>query len=131
MVVLKRLSKRSTGFTLIELLVVLTIIALLLTLAAPQFLPNLDKARESVLKEDLATIRDAIDKYYSDKGVYPSKLDELVTGKYLRRIPIDPITDSASTWIMLSAQQPDNGGITDIHSGAPGKARDGSALGSW
>jgi general secretion pathway protein G len=122
---------RSRGFTLIELLVVLSIVALLLTLAAPQFLPNLNKAKEAVLKQDLATMRDAIDKYYSDKGAYPDKLDALVTEKYLRKIPVDPITESASTWVMVSAEQSDSGGIADIRSGAPGKARDGSILSTW
>jgi general secretion pathway protein G len=119
------------GFTLIELLVVLTIVALLLTLAAPQFLPNLKKAQESVLKEDLATMRDAIDKFYSDTGTYPLKLDQLVKGKYLRKIPIDPITESAETWISITGEQSESEEIIDIRSGAAGKARDGSSFSAW
>jgi general secretion pathway protein G len=119
------------GFTLIELLVVLTIVALLLTIAAPEFLSNVNKAKEAVLKEDLFAFRDAIDKYYSDKGAYPPTLEALVTGKYLRKIPVDPMTDSAATWTAVSPQQSESTGIVDIRSGAPGKARDGSAFITW
>jgi general secretion pathway protein G len=119
------------GFTLLELLVVLTIVALLLSLAAPQFLPNIHRAKESVLKHDLATMRDAIDKYYGDTGSFPSNLDQLVTGKYLRKIPLDPITESASTWIGVPADQAESGGFVDVHSGALSKARDGTVYATW
>jgi general secretion pathway protein G len=119
------------GFTLIELLVVLTIVALLLTIAAPEFLSNVNKAKEAVLKEDLFTLRDAIDKFYSDKGAYPSALDDLVTGKYLRKIPVDPMTDSAASWIVVTPEQTDSTGVVDVRSGAPGKARDGSTFAMW
>jgi general secretion pathway protein G len=119
------------GFTLIELLVVLTIVALLLSIAAPEFLSNVNKAKEAVLKEDLFALRDAIDKYYTDKGAYPAALDDLVTGKYLRKIPVDPITDSAATWTVVSPEQAESTGVVDIRSGAPGKARDGSAFVTW
>lgn len=119
------------GFTLIELLVVLTIVALLLTIAAPQFLPNVKRARESVLKEDLVTMRDAIDKYYADKGAFPTDLGDLVTAKYLTRIPVDPITESDATWVPALLEQSDSKEIVDLHSGAAGKARDGSPFSSW
>lgn len=120
------------GFTLIELLVVLTIVALLLTIAAPEFLSNVNKAKEAVLKEDLFVLRDAIDKYYSDKGAYPPTLDELVTHKYLRKIPVDPMTDSAKTWTAVASPQPsESTGVVDIRSGAIGKARDGSTFTTW
>lgn len=125
------IATRARGFTLIELLVVLTIVALLLSLAAPQFLPNITKAKESVLKEDLATMRDAIDKYYADKGSYPGKLDDLVSGKYLRRVPPDPMTDSPATWVAVSSDQADVAGIMDVRSGAPGKAKDGTSFGNF
>jgi len=119
------------GFTLIELLVVLTIVALLLTLAAPQFLPNVNRAKEVVLKQDLAAVRDAIDKYYSDKGSYPKKLDELVSEQYLRKIPVDPMTESAATWTPVAPEHSQAGEIYDVKSGAQGRARDGSAFGTW
>src|SRR5690242_12565333 len=89
-----------TGFTLIELLVVMSIIALLLTLAAPRYIGNVDKAKEAVLRENLATMRDGLDKHYADTGRYPDKLEDLVNKKYLRRVPVDPVTDSDTTWVV-------------------------------
>jgi general secretion pathway protein G len=128
----KSASKRFLhGFTLIELLVVLTIVALLLTIAAPEFLSNVNKAKEAVLKEDLFTLRDAIDKYYGDKGAYPTSLDDLVTGRYLHKIPVDPMTDSATTWTVVSPEQGESAGVVNVRSGAPGKARNGSDFVTW
>jgi general secretion pathway protein G len=119
------------GFTLIELLVVMSIIAVLLTLAVPRYFGSLDKSREAVLKEDLFQLRDAIGKYYGDKGKYPESLDALATEKYLRKIPIDPITDSSTTWLTISPDDPQKGGIYDVRSGAEGKASDGTAYAEW
>lgn len=121
----------AAAFTLIELLVVLTIIALLLTIAAPHFIANIDRAKEAVLREDLATLRDAIDKFYSDRGEYPGRIEQLVASKYIRKVPVDPFTDSALTWVPVSADSAASGGIIDIKSGATGSARDGTALSSW
>ena len=120
-----------TGFTLIELLVVMTIIATLLTLAAPRYLGNVDKARESVLAENLATLRDVIDKHYADTGTYPGELQDLVSRRYIRKIPLDPFTDSNRTWIIVPSQDPEKAGIFDIHSGAKTRARDGSYYRDW
>jgi general secretion pathway protein G len=119
------------GFTLIELLVVMSIIAVLLTLAVPRYFGSLDKSREAVLKEDLFQLRDAIGKYYGDKGKYPESLDALATEKYLRKIPIDPITDSSVTWLTIPPDDPQKGGIYDVRSGAEGKASDGTAYAEW
>lgn len=120
-----------TGFTLIELLVALAIIATLLTLAAPRYFNSIDKAKEDVLRENLYLLRDAVDKFYMDKGRYPDKLEDLVTQRYLRRIPVDPVTDSAATWVIQPPANGIPGAVYDIHSGAPGKARDGSAFSTW
>lgn len=125
------MTMRQRGFTLIELLVVLSIIATLLSLAAPRYTGSVDKAKESVLKENLATLRVAIDKHYGDTGKYPATLDDLVTKRYLRRIPVDPFTDSATTWIVLPPVDPQKGAVFDVKSGAPGKSRDGTAYASW
>jgi general secretion pathway protein G len=115
-----------SGFTLIELLVVLSIIALLLTLAVPKYLHSVDVAREAVLGENLHLVRETIDKFYGDKGRYPETLDELVSEKYLRSLPRDPITDSVSTWILIPPDTPEvKGKIYDLRSGAPGNTRDG------
>jgi len=125
-----RLQNRN-GFTLIELLVVMTIIALLLSIVAPRYFHSVSKAQEAVLKEDLYLMRDQLDKYHADTGVYPDTLDELVNKKYLRKIPVDPITQSATTWILIPPSGGEKGAIYDIKSGAPGVARDGTAYGDW
>lgn len=125
------MTMRQRGFTLIELLVVLAIIATLLSLAAPRYTGSVDKAKESVLKENLATLRVAIDKHYGDTGKYPATLDDLVTKRYLRRVPVDPVTDSATSWVVLPPADPQKGAVFDVKSGAPGKGRDGTAYASW
>lgn len=123
--------RAKTGFTLIELLVVMTIIGLLATLAVPRYFNTLAKSKEVVLKDDLATMRSSLDKYYGDKGKYPDSLDELVSQKYLRSIPVDPITDSRTTWLIVPPEQADLGGVFDVHSGAPGAAADGTPYQQW
>src|SRR5438067_7648321 len=96
-----RLNARN-GFTLIELLVVLAIVALLLTLAVPRYFGSLDKSKEAVLREDLFQLRDAIGKYYGDKGKYPETLEALASEKYLRRIPVDPVTGTTTSWVPVA-----------------------------
>jgi general secretion pathway protein G len=128
--VMSMVPKRA-GFTLIELLVVMTIIAALLSLAAPRYIGNVDRAKEAVLRENLASLRDVLDKHYADNGKYPMTLDELVARRYLRKIPIDPFTDSNHTWIVTPPADPQTGAIFDVHSGAPGKASDGTVLREW
>jgi general secretion pathway protein G len=119
------------GFTLIELLVVMAIIAVLLTLAVPRYFGSLDRSKEAVLREDLFQLRDAIGKYYGDKGKYPESLEALATEKYLRKVPVDPLTESATTWVVVPPEDPQKGGVYDVKSGAQGKASDGSAFSDW
>ncbi len=119
------------GFTLIELLVVITIIALLLTIAVPRYFGGVDRAKEAVLQEDLATMRDTLDKFYADTGKYPATLDELVSRRYLRKIPVDPMTDSAETWVTVPPEDPTKGGVYDVKSGASGSSRDGKPYSEW
>lgn len=119
------------GFTLIELLVVMTIIGLLLSLVAPRYIGNVDKAREAVLRENLASIRDVLDKHYADHGKYPAKLEDLVRDRYLRQIPLDPLTDSNTTWRVVPPPTPEMGGVFDVHSGASGRGRDGRLYREW
>ena len=123
--------KTPRGFTLIELLVVFAILATLLTLALPRYFGSVDKSKEAVLKENLFQMRDAISRYHADKGRYPETLDALATDKYLRRVPIDPITDSADTWITVRSDDPQKTGVYDVRSGAQGKATDGSEFSTW
>ena len=127
----RRASAANSGFTLIELLAVFAIIAILLTLAVPRYFSSVDKAKEVVLKENLSQVRDAIGKYYGDKGKYPESLDALATDKYLRKVPMDPITESAATWVVVPPDDPQKGGVYDVKSGAQGEALDGSAYGEW
>jgi len=124
-------TRRKSGFTLIELLVVMAIIATLLTLAVPRYFASLEKSREAVLHANLTLMRETLDKYYGDKGVYPDSLDELVASKYLRSVPTDPITQSNTTWIVVPPAQPDMGGVYDVKSGAQGNARDGTPFLDW
>ena len=118
------------GFTFVEVMVVLAIVALLLTIALPRYFSGLERAKDAILHQDLMTMRNAIDNYHSDKGSYPYSLDSLVEQKYLRNIPVDPITEQADTWITVPL--PDYSiGVYDIHSGAEGHASDGTAYTDW
>ena len=119
------------GFTLIELLAVMVIIALLLTVAAPKYFGSVDRSRESILHQDLATMREALDKYYGDTGQYPDDIQDLVKRKYLRSIPRDPITDSDTTWVIIAPANDAKGAVYDIKSGAPGNGADGTAYSDW
>jgi general secretion pathway protein G len=109
----------------------MAIIALLLTIAVPRYFHSTDRAREAVLKEDLAQMRNAIDKYYGDRGRYPDTLDDLVEKKYLRRIPVDPISENVQTWITVAPQEGGKGAVADVRSGATGTALDGTPYGDW
>ncbi|SEL01216.1 type II secretion system protein G (GspG) [Nitrosovibrio tenuis] len=118
------------GFTLVELLVVMAIIATLLSIVAPKYFNSLDRSKETVLRQDLNIMRDAIDKFNSDTGKYPSELAELVEKRYLRSIPVDPLTESSDTWIAVPP--PDAvGGVYDVRSGSSEQAKDGTSYGAW
>jgi len=120
------------GFTLIELVIVMAILGTLLSIAVPRYFHSVEHSKEAALKQDLSVMRDAIDKYYGDRGQYPDTLDELVTRHYLRKLPADPLTDSSDTWVPVAP--PDTmlkGAVYDVKSGAPGQALDGSAYSEW
>jgi general secretion pathway protein G len=123
---------RARGFTLIELIVVLAILALLLTIAIPRYFAHVERAKEATLKQDLNVMREAIDKFYGDKGRYPDNLEELVSMRYIRAVPPDPITDSASTWKVVPPVDPEaKGAVYDVKSGAEGSGQDGKPYAEW
>jgi general secretion pathway protein G len=128
--------RRERGFTLIELLVVISMISILAAMGVVQYRNSVQRTREATLRKDLFEIRDVIDQYYADKGKYPSSLDALVSDGYLRKIPGDPITNSADTWQTVPADtDPANPsaepGIYNIKSGAQGNGLDGTAYSEY
>jgi general secretion pathway protein G len=120
---------RPRGFTLIELLVVMAIIGGLLSLAAPRYFKHVDRAKEIVLKSDLASMRDALDKFFADTGRYPANLEELVVRRYLRKVPPDPITETSASWLVVAPADSTLGGVYDVKSGASGVTLDGQPYG--
>src|SRR5262245_820328 len=115
--------KNKLGFTLVELMVVMTVIALLLSVVVPDYLGRMKRAEEAVLQQNLALMRDALDKHYADAGKYPTSIDELVSKRYLRAIPKDPFTQSNATWIAVPPADVKKGNVFDIHSSAKGYER--------
>jgi general secretion pathway protein G len=120
---------QAKGFTLVELLVVLAIIATLLALAAPRYFQHVERSREAVLRENLATMRDAIDQYHADTGKWPESLAALVERRYLRAVPVDPVTESDRTWVEVAP--PEGSGVQDVKSGAEGNGLDGTPYSEW
>ncbi len=123
--------RQRRGFTLLELLVVMAIIATLLTIAVPRYFRSLEHSRETVLREDLVTLRDCIDKFHGDTGKYPETLAVLVEKHYLRAIPVDPIAKAADRWVVTNADEPEDTGVKDVHSGAEGNGHDGTPYATW
>jgi general secretion pathway protein G len=124
------------GFTLVELMIVMTIIGILSAIAIPSFIRSVQKAKEAVLKEDLHTMRNAIDSYTVDKEKAPQSLDDLVQAGYLKTMPVDPMTSRSDTW--MTAQSDNLGdinetqsGIDDVHSGSQGVSSEGTTYNTW
>jgi general secretion pathway protein G len=103
----------------------------LLAIAAPKYFGSIDKSKEVVLNQDLVMMREALDKFYGDTGRYPETLDELVTRKYLRSIPRDPMTESENSWVIVPPSNGAKGSVYDIKSGAPGNGKDGKPYAEW
>lgn len=122
---------QNRGFTLIELLVVLAIVATLLSIVAPRYVHQADRAKEAALKENLSVLRRALDEYYSDSGKYPEKLSALIERHYLRALPLDPVTNRADSWVPVPGTDEDDKTLVDVKSGARGKALDGTEYSSW
>ena len=128
--------RRFEGFTLIEVMVVMALIITLASVALTLYGNSVIRAKESVLKEDLFRMRDAIDQYYADKGKYPGTLQDLISDKYLRTIPVDPFTNSADTWREVPSEPDPNNptaetGVYDVKSGSDRTALDGTKYADW
>jgi|SRR5271166_4905001 len=130
--------KRNRGFTLIELMIVISIVLILVSVALPAYNQSILRARESVLRQNLFTMRSVISQYTLDKQKAPQSLDDLVSAGYLKQIPNDPMTGRSDTWTadeeqdtIMSIDQQDQGGIVDVHSGSSGVGSDGTAYNSW
>ena len=130
------MARANDGFTLIELIIVMTIIGLLTAIAIPSYLNSVRRAREAVLREDLHTMRAAIDSYTVDKEQAPQSLDDLTQAGYLKSLPIDPMTNKSDTWTTSQSDNLTNisetqGGIDAVHSGSQGLSSDGSTYNNW
>jgi len=116
------------GFTLIELLVVMAIIAVLMSIAVPRYFQQTERAREVVLKHNINVLRLSLDDYLRDNGDYPDSLESLIDRQYLRQLPLDPITDKRTSWVLKENEE---GKIIDVHSGSPLKSTDGTEYAQW
>lgn len=133
---MRAMRRSQRGFTLIEILIVMTIVSILVSIAVPLYQRAIVRAKESVLKNNLFTLRTVIDEYTYDKKRAPQSLEDLVNEGYLRQIPIDPITGSDQTWVVimedaLTAVDQNEPGIFDVRSGAEGVALDGTPYSEW
>ena len=142
MIAMGAMKRSKAGFTLIELLVVLAIVALLLSIVAPRTIDHIERARETTLKASLKEMRSALDQFEADLGHPPASLEELVQRRYLRELPVDPVTERRDSWLALSPAeaapadaQPAHplgaDGVVDVRSGAEGSGRDGTPYRSW
>ncbi|EGL55346.1 putative secretion system X protein GspG-like 2 [Methylophaga aminisulfidivorans MP] len=124
--------KTNKGFTLVEILVVLTIIAILLSLVAPRYFASIDRSKEKVLRHDLIVMRSAIDQYFADRNAYPDTLEQLVDGRYLREVPVDPITDRRDTWVFTPPKDSYyEGDIANVYSDSELISSEGTPYAEW
>jgi general secretion pathway protein G len=132
----RAVNRRRLGFTLIELMIVMAVIAVLMSIALPIYSRTIQRSKESVLKNNLFTLRTVIDEYTYDKQKAPQTLDDLVSDGYLRQVPVDPMTGSADSWKLImedanNAANQQEPGIWDVRSGADGTSLEGTPYSDW
>ncbi len=134
----KSFIEKKKGFTLLEILIVMGLIGILVGLAIPHYATSTKRAKEAVLKENLFQLRKFINQYYTDKGKYPASLQALVDAEYVKAIPMDPITKSSETWVVIWETQTEDDltlgvepGIVDVSSGSDQTALDGTPYNTW
>lgn len=116
---------------MIELLVVLAVLAILASIVVPRYLDRVEEARETVLRQNLSGLRTTLDQFYRDKARYPNSLEELVTERYIREVPVDPLAQRTDTWVLVPPKSGSDKTIFNIKSGATGVAKDGSEYANW
>ena len=131
MTMMKTAGSRNQGFTLIEMMIVVSIIGIILTMATPSYHRYIIRAKETSLRRTLFIFRDVIDQFFADQGKYPDSLEHLVENKYIRAVPIDPFTKSATTWIIIGPEGDVEGAVYDVHSGSYKVSLSGVPYNEW
>jgi general secretion pathway protein G len=130
-----RKNRRHPGFTLIELMIVISLVLILVSIGIPLYTQSIKRAKESVLRQDLFTLRSVISQYTLDKQKAPQSLDDLVQGGYLKQIPKDPFTGEANWQVeqedVLLAVDQQEPGISDVHSASNLNSSEGTAYSTW
>jgi general secretion pathway protein G len=131
----RRRQRRDSGFTLLELMIVISILLILMSIAIPVYNQHVVRARESVLRQDLFTLRSVIDQFTLDKQKAPQSLEDIVQAGYLKNIPKDPMTNEPNWEVVqediLQAVDQQEPGISDVHSASSATSSDGTAYSTW